>query len=79
MICMPALRAAGIAYLRSWSQAERPAETEGCPSAGLRKRFCISMMTRADWAGETVIGVVEVWKVTTFGDDGLRSKPLLVS
>jgi hypothetical protein len=53
------------------------------PREGERKKFCMSMIMRADFAGEIVMGVVVVWRVTlgvveeTEWEGGcVRSKPV---
>lgn len=82
MILIPALRAAGMACSMSWVHAAWPAPGLR-PKAGERKKFCMSIMTRADLEGEMVMELlVVVWMVTlgpgvgSDGDDGcVRSKP----
>jgi hypothetical protein len=78
---MPALRAAGIAYWMSWSQAEWPAPGVR-EKAEERKKFCMSIITRADFEGAIVMGLWDVCMVT-FGSEvvvvgvhgWVRSKP----
>lgn len=67
-IRIPAARAAGIANRRSWFLALFPAPSEGLPSAVDKKKFCISIITRAVSEGDITIGVVLVLKV--IDDDG---------
>jgi hypothetical protein len=63
MILIPAFRAAGMACWISCSQAEWPAPF--CrPNADDRKKFCMSMMMRADLLGDMVIEVLVVSIVT---------------
>ena len=57
---IPALRAAGMAYLRSWVCARRPLLSRSRPSCGERKKFCMSIITRADFGGEIVMVAVVV-------------------
>lgn len=67
----------------SWRQAWWPGLEGGRDSAGERKKFCMSMIRRADFGGERVTGVVLVWRVRrgrwggVLGEGGwVRSKPV---
>jgi len=57
---MPAFLAAGIAVSSSRCAALFPAPSAGRPRYVERKKFCMSMITRALFEGEMVIGVVVV-------------------
>lgn len=69
MICIPADLAAGIATSSNRLFALFPAPSAGRPRYIERKKFCISMMTRAVFEGEMIIGVVVVDReIESFGD-----------
>ena len=82
MICIPAFRAAGMACVRSASHALWPGPFGARPMSSDRKKFCMSIMTRAVLAGSMVMGVVVVERRrrgVMGGDVGIggwvRSKP----
>lgn len=84
MILIPAFRAAGIAWLINCVQAAWPGPLLR-PKDEERKKFCMSMITRADLEGVTVMGDVVVRIVSLGPGDGLvgdegcvRSKPCWV-
>lgn len=86
MMRMPAFRAAGMAWSRSCAWARSPLLFFGRPSWGERKKFCMSIMQRADFEGEMVMSAVVVLIVTRAPAGGLvgvtgwvRSKPFLLS
>ena len=67
MIRIPAFLAAGIAFLSKCSLALFPCPSAGRPSAVDIKKFCMSMITRADNSGEMATGVdVVVRWIETF-------------
>ena len=79
---MPAFRAAGTACWTNASHAVWP-EDLARPRYAERKKFCMSIITRADFAGEIVISDVVVGIVTfgpvlgVLGSEGcVRSKPV---
>ena len=67
---IPALRAAGIAVSSKHLAALFPAPSAGRPRDVEMKKFCMSIMTRADLGGETMIGVVVVARVIEELGDG---------
>lgn len=84
MTRIPAFRAAGIACAASWAQALWPGPLGWRPSEGERKKFCMSIIIRADLEGEMVMGDVLVWRVIWGLEDGVeawfgwvRSKPVV--
>jgi hypothetical protein len=50
-----------MACSTSCSQAACPGPFVFRPNASERKKFCMSMMTRADLEGSMVMGCVDVW------------------
>ena len=86
MMRIPALWAAGMAWVIRLERARWPAESLERPKEGDRKKFCMSMITRADLSGDIVMGEVVVC-IVTWGDEGMsvigleecvRSKPVAV-
>lgn len=59
-ICIPALRAAGIAESIRRCAALLPSPSAGRPRYVERKKFCISIITRALIDGEMIMGLVIV-------------------
>ena len=81
---IPAFLAAGIASSSNLEQALWPALVGDLPREGERKKFCMSIITRAVLAGEKVMGEVVVcmvkvplvgWGVSWVGG-WVRSKPV---
>ena len=70
MICIPPFLAAGIAVSHSLLFALFPAPSAGRPRYIERKKFCMSMMISAVFAGEMTIGVVVVDSETLSLGDG---------
>jgi len=83
MMRMLAFRAAGIACFCSWVLAEWPGPGPR-PNAGDKKKFCMSIITRAVLAGSRIMGdvlVVSARRGVTGGEEGcngwVRSKALV--
>lgn len=70
MICIPAFLAAGIPVSSNRCAALLPAPSAGRPRNVERKKFCMSIMTRALFGGEMMIGVVVVRREIDDLDEG---------
>lgn len=71
MMRMPAFRAAGIASLRRALAAGFPAQVGDRPREGERKKFCMSIITRAALKGSMRMGVVVVGSLKDEAGEGI--------